>query len=68
MGRHEARDLNRIPGLLSLSRIPLAAVTAALFHAPYARAWVVATAVAGVAAAFSYWRRAFRIVAVREAT
>lgn len=44
------------------------AVSAALFHAPYARGWVVATAVAGAAAAFSYWRRAFRIVAVREAT
>ena len=34
------------------------AVSAALFHAPHQAVWVGATAVVGMAAAFTYWRRA----------
>jgi cardiolipin synthase len=38
--------------------LQFASVSAALFHASHQALWVDATAVTGVAAAFTYWRRA----------
>jgi CDP-diacylglycerol--glycerol-3-phosphate 3-phosphatidyltransferase/cardiolipin synthase len=49
-----------VPGKIATG-LQFAAVSAALLHVPHRSLWVVATAVAGIYAAYTYWKRSLAI-------
>lgn len=59
-GARAEQPVANVPGKIA-TFLQFAAISAALFRAPHKDVWIAVTAIAGIFAAFAYWKRALEM-------